>query len=53
MLKVPIRFTAMTFENSSSGCGPSRPTVFDAGVMPAQFTSPRSVPSFSAASTAR
>ena len=51
MLKVPIRLIVMTRVNDASACGPSLPTVFSPIAMPAQFTSPRSVPICPAAST--
>ncbi len=51
MLNVPIRLMLMTRANWSSGCGPVLPTVREAGAMPAQFTSPASVPSEVAACT--
>ena len=37
-LKVPVRFTAMTLLQTSIGKGPSRPRVFAALPIPAQFT---------------
>src|SRR5690554_283570 len=38
MLKVPMRFTWITLLKLSSGITPSRPRIFAAGAMPAQFT---------------
>ena len=51
MLNDPIRLTVMVFVKTSSGCAPSRPTVFDAGAMPAQLISPISLPAPVAAET--
>ena len=45
MLKVPTRLTITVWVYSASGCGPSLPTVREAGAMPAQFTRPTSLPS--------
>jgi hypothetical protein len=39
-LKVPTRFTWITFVNESSGWGPSLPTAFSAMATPAQLTTP-------------
>ena len=50
MLKVPVRLTAMTFSNSASGIGPSRPTMRLAGPMPAQLIRMRAGPCLSRAS---
>ncbi len=44
MLKVPTRLMLTARWNTSSGCGPSLPTVLTAGATPAQLTRPRSVP---------
>ena len=44
MLKVPMRLIAITFSNSASGIGPSRPTMRLAGPTPAQLTRMRAVP---------
>ena len=43
-LKVPIRFTLMTCWKRSRSCGPSRPTILDAGAIPAQLTAIRGAP---------
>src|SRR5690606_6527887 len=51
-LNVPTRFTLITLVNSASGKAPFLPTVLTALPMPAQFTTIRSVPSCSAASSA-
>ena len=51
MLKVPTRLMFTTRWNTSSGCGPSLPTVFTAGATPAQLISPTTVPSDCAAAT--
>ena len=50
MLKVPVRLTAMTFSNSASGIGPSRPTMRLAGPTPAQLIRMRAGPCLSRAS---
>ena len=50
MLKVPIRLMLMTRANSSSGCGPSRPTMRFAGPMPAQLIRMRGTPCLARAS---
>jgi len=44
MLKLPIRLMPITRAKRSSGCAPSLPTVLAAGPMPAQLTSPISLP---------
>ena len=49
MLKVPIRLMRMTRSKSSSGIGPSRPTMRLAGPMPAQLTRMRAGPCSAAA----
>ena len=51
MLKLPIRFTVITFWNSSKLCAPFFPTIFSAGAIPAQFTKPISLPKPVAAAT--
>ena len=43
-LKLPIKFTLMTFSKSSSAIGPPRPTMRLAGAMPAQLTRTRAAP---------
>ncbi len=53
MLKVPTRLMFTAFANVSRRCGPSRPTTFSEGAMPAQFTRPCRWPkAWSARSTA-
>src|ERR1700722_9043073 len=49
ILKVPMRFTRITFSKSASGWGPSRPTTRLATPMPAQLTSTRGGPWVAAA----
>jgi DNA-binding Lrp family transcriptional regulator len=39
-VKLPIRLTVTVLLNTASACGPFLPTVFSAGAMPAQLTSP-------------
>ena len=38
ILKVPTRLMLMVFAKDSRRCGPSRPTTFSEGAMPAQLT---------------
>src|SRR5690606_35458929 len=52
MLKLPIRLTVTIFVKWGSGIGPSLPTVLAAPPMPAQLTTPTSLPMPSAASIA-
>src|SRR5690606_35210524 len=52
MLKLPIRLTVTIFAKCASGIGPSLPTVLAAPPMPAQLTTPTSLPIPRAASIA-
>ncbi len=49
MLNVPTRLIETARAKLSSRCGPSRPTTFSPGAIPAQFTSPCRCPNASSA----